>query len=33
MQLDVGIDKHYFMNTLIGVHAITGCDTICVFSS
>ena len=31
-QLDLGIDKHYFMNTPIGVHAITGCDTISVFS-
>ena len=31
-QLDLGIDKHYFMKALIGVHAITGCDTISVFS-
>ena len=31
-QLDPGIDKHCFMKALIGVHAITGCDTISAFS-
>lgn len=31
-QLDPGIDKHCFMKALIGVHAITGCDTISTFS-
>jgi len=31
-QLDPAIDKHCFMKALIGVHAITGCDTISAFS-
>ena len=30
-QLDPGIDKHCFMKALIGVHMITGCDTISFF--
>ena len=32
MQLDPGIDKNCFLEALIGVHAITGCDTISAFS-
>lgn len=32
-QLDPNIDKHCFMKAIIGVHAITGCDTISAFSS
>ena len=32
MQLDPGIDKNYFLKALIGVHAITGCDTISAVS-
>ena len=31
-QLDPNVDKHCFMKALIGVHAITGCDTISAFS-
>ncbi len=33
-QLDLGIDKHCFLQlkALIGIHAITGCDTITAFS-
>ena len=31
-QLDPGIEKHCFMKALIGIHAITGCDTISAFS-
>lgn len=31
-QLDQGIDKYSFLKALIGVHAITGCDTISSFS-
>ncbi|KAK3741099.1 hypothetical protein QZH41_013917, partial [Actinostola sp. cb2023] len=31
-QLDPGIDKYCFMTALIGVHAITDCDTISAFS-
>ena len=30
IQLDPGIDKNCLLKTLIGVHAITGCDTISV---
>ena len=30
-QLDPGIDKHCFTKAVIGVHAITGCDTISPF--
>lgn len=32
MQLDPGIDKNCFLKALIGVHTITGCDTISAFS-
>jgi len=32
MQLDPGIDKNCFIKALIGVQAITGCDTISAFS-
>ena len=32
MQLDPGIDKNCFLKAFIGVHAITGCDTISAFS-
>ena len=32
MQLDPGIDKNGFLKALIGVYAITGCDTISAFS-
>ena len=32
MQLDPGVDKNCFLKAFIGVHAITGCDTISVFS-
>ena len=32
MHLDPGIDKNGFLKALIGVHAITGCDTISAFS-
>ena len=32
MQLDPCIDKNCFLKALIGVHAITGCDTISAFS-
>ena len=31
-QLDPGIDKPSFMKALIGIHSITGCDTISTFS-
>lgn len=31
-QLDQGIDKHCLMKALIGVHAITGYNTISAFS-
>ena len=31
-QLDPSIDKNCFMKALIGVHAITGCDTVSAFS-
>jgi len=31
-QLDPGIDRHCFMEALIGVHVITGCDTSSAFS-
>jgi len=31
-QLEPGIEKHCFMKALIGIHAITGCDTISAFS-
>lgn len=31
-QLDPDIDKNCFMNALIGVHAVTGCGTVSVFS-
>ena len=31
-QLDPGIDKPSFMKALIGIHSITGCDTISAFS-
>ena len=30
-QLDPGMDKHCFTKALIGVHAMTGCDTISAF--
>ena len=32
MQLDPGIDKNCFLKSLIGVHAITGCDSTSAFS-
>ena len=32
-QLDRGIEKQSFMKALIGIHAITGCDSISAFSS
>ena len=32
-QLDRGILKQSFMKALIGIHTITGCDTISAFSS
>lgn len=31
-QLSPGIDEQYFMKALIGVHALTGCDTVSSFS-